>query len=125
MSSRTIYQVPVDPTEWQFEGHTDIRFSWEYDDGSRDLLELYEKGKAQQWNATSRIDWSLEFDEDNPMGLPDEQIPIHGTPHWDKMTATEPRCLRWNLHSQPICQLMHGEQAALTATATLGTTVPV
>ncbi|MBI3514051.1 MAG: ferritin-like domain-containing protein [Proteobacteria bacterium] len=124
MSSRTIYQVPVDPTEWQFDGHTDIRFSWEYDDGSRDLLDLYEKGKAQQWNASSRIDWSQEFDDDNPMGLPDEHVPIYGTPYWDKMTAQERRWLRWNLQAQSICQFMHGEQGALIATAKLVNTVP-
>jgi hypothetical protein len=124
MSSTKIYQMPVDPTEWQFDGHTDIRFSWEYDDGSPDLLELYEKGKAQQWNASTRLDWSQELDEDNPMGLPDAQVPIYGTPYWDKMTDTERRWLRWNLQAQSICQFMHGEQGALIATAKLVNTVP-
>jgi len=124
MSSTKIYQVPVDPTDWQFDGHTDIRFNWEYDDGSPDLLELYEKGKAQQWNATTRIDWSQELDEDNPMGLPDEQVPIYGTPYWDKMSDKERRWLRWNLQAHSICQFMHGEQGALIATAKLVNAVP-
>ena len=124
MSSRAIYQVPVDPTDWQFDGHTDIRFSWEYEDGSRDLLELYEKGKAQQWNASSRIDWSQELDDANPMGLPDQQIPIYGSPYWDKMAEPDRRWLRWNLQAHSICQFMHGEQGALIATAKLVNTVP-
>jgi hypothetical protein len=124
MSSTKIYQVPVDPTEWQFEGHTDIRFTWEYDDGSPELLDLYEKGKAQQWNATTRIDWSQELDEANPMGLPDDGVPIYGTPYWDKMSDKERRWLRWNLQAQTICQFMHGEQGALIATAKLVNTVP-
>ena len=124
MSSSKIYQVPVDPTEWQFDGHTDIRFNWEYDDGSPDLLDLYEKGKAQQWNASTRIDWSQELDEDNPMGLPDEQVPIYGTPYWDKMSDKNRRWLRWNLQAHSMCQFMHGEQGALIATAKLVNTVP-
>jgi len=124
MPTTTIYQVPVDDTAWEFDGHTDIRFTWEYDAGSPDLLELYEKGKAQQWNAATRIDWSQELDEDNPMGLPDQQVPIFGTPHWDKMTDKERRWLRWNLQAQSICQFMHGEQGALIATAKLVNTVP-
>ncbi len=124
MSSTKIYQVPVDSTAWQFDGHTDIRFTWEYDDGSPDLLDLYEKGKAQQWNATTRIDWSQSLDEDNPMGLPDEQIPIYGSSYWDKMSDKERRWLRWNLQAHSICQFMHGEQGALIATAKLVNTVP-
>jgi hypothetical protein len=124
MPTSKLYQVPVDTTDWQFDGHTEIRFNWEYDAGSPDLLELYEKGKAQQWNASTRIDWSGELDEDNPMGLPDEQIPIFGTPYWDKMNAAERRWLRWNLQAQTICQFMHGEQGALIATAKLVNTVP-
>ena len=124
MSTTKLYQVPVDQTAWQFDGHTDIRFTWEYEDGAPELLELYEKGKAQQWNASTRIDWSQELDDDNPMGLPDEQIPIFGTPYWDKMTDQERRWLRWNLQAHSICQFMHGEQGALIATAKLVNTVP-
>ena len=45
------------------------RFSWEYD-GSRDrLLSLYQKGKDKQWDTTKRIDWSLEVDPNNPIGI--------------------------------------------------------
>ena len=124
MSSSKIYQLPVETTEWDFDGQTQIKFNWEYDDGSMDLLNLYEKGKEQQWNASTRLDWSQELGEDNPMGMSDETIPIYGSPFWDKMTEKEKVWLRWNLQAHTICQFMHGEQGALIATAKIVNTVP-
>jgi len=49
MTTQRIYALPVDVTQWTFDGATDLQFNWEYDDGSAPLLELYEKGKQQQW----------------------------------------------------------------------------
>ena len=76
MSSTRIYELPVETTDWKFDGKTEIQFTWEYEDGSNELLELYEKGKKQQWNASERLDWSQDLDEDNPMGMTDDTIPI-------------------------------------------------
>src|SRR5215510_5053518 len=89
MSSTRLYQLPVDITEWKFDGKTEMNFTWEYEDGSAELLNLYEKGKQQQWDASTRLDWSQELFEENPMGLADESIPIYGTPFWDKLTEKE------------------------------------
>ena len=124
MSSTRLYQLPVDTTGWDFDGATQIQFNWEYEDGSNELLDLYEKGKKQQWNASDRLDWSQELFEDNPMGMSDDTVPIYGTPYWDKMTEKERRWLRWNLQAHTICQFMHGEQGALIATAKIVNTVP-
>jgi hypothetical protein len=124
MTTQKIYQLPVEITEWKFDGATEIMFNWEYDDGSADLLNLYEKGKQQQWDTSTRIDWSQELFEDNPMGMADETIPIFGTPFWEKMTEKEKSWLRHNLQCHSICQFMHGEQGALIATAKIVGTVP-
>ena len=78
-----------DSPQWKFDGATEIQFNWEYDDGSAPLLELYEKGKQQQWDASTRLDWSLELNPDNPMELKDEAISIYGTDYWNKMTDKE------------------------------------
>src|SRR5215813_5463068 len=72
MTSTKIYELPVDITEWKFDGKTEMHFTWEYEDGSAELLDLYEKGKKQQWNASDRLDWSQDLQEDNPMGMSDE-----------------------------------------------------
>jgi hypothetical protein len=124
MSTQRIYALPIETTEWKFDGATEIQFNWEYDDGSDSLLELYEKGKKQQWDASSRIDWSLELDPENPMALKDEALSIHGTDYWRKMTDKEKGWLRQNLQANQISQFMHGEQGALIATAKIVGTVP-
>ena len=124
MTTQKIYQLPVEITNWKFDGATEIAFNWEYEDGSADLLNLYEKGKQQQWDTSTRIDWSQELFEGNPMGMADESIPIYGSPFWEKMTEKEKNWLRFNLQCHSICQFMHGEQGALIATAKIVNTVP-
>jgi hypothetical protein len=124
MSTQRIYSLPVETTGWKFDGATEIAFNWEYDDGSESLLELYDKGKKQQWDASERLDWSLELDPDNPMQLKDEAISIYDTDVWRKMSDKEKAWLRRELQSNSISQFMHGEQGALIATAKIVATVP-
>ena len=124
MSTQRIYALPVELTQWKFDGATEIAFNWEYDAGSAALLELYEKGKKQQWDASTRLDWSLELNPDNPMELKDEAISIYGTDYWNKMTDKERAWLRRHLQANSISQFMHGEQGALIATAKIVSTVP-
>ena len=124
MSTERIYSLPVEVTDWKFDGATEIHFNWEYDDGSADLLNLYEKGKKQQWDASTRLDWKLELNPDNPMELKDEAISIHGTDTWNRMNDKERAWLRRELQANSISQFMHGEQGALIATAKIVATVP-
>jgi hypothetical protein len=124
MSTQRIYALPVEVTDWKFDGATEIQFNWEYDDGSSALLELYEKGKKQQWDASTRLDWSLELNPDNPMELKDEAISIYDTDYWRRMTDKERSWLRRNLQANSISQFTHGEQGALIATAKIVATVP-
>ena len=84
------YCIPVDKTGWELQdGSGDVRFTWSYDNGRENLLNLYSKGKRRQWDAEDRIDWSLEIDPENPLHAPEELIPIYGTEMWDKMTPEE------------------------------------
>ncbi|SKA01260.1 Ribonucleotide reductase beta subunit, ferritin-like domain-containing [Enhydrobacter aerosaccus] len=122
--TQRLYALPVDITQWHFDGATEVMFNWEYDDGSPALLDLYDKGKKQQWDSSKRLDWSLELNPDNPMELKDEAISIYGTDHWNKMTETEKSWLRRHLQANSISQFMHGEQGALIATAKIVSTVP-
>src|SRR4051812_8733254 len=124
MSTQHIYSLPVELTDWKFDGATEVQFNWEYEDGSDDLLALYEKGKQQQWDASTRLDWSLELNPDNPMELKDEAISIYGSDTWRKMNDKDKAWLRRELQANSISQFMHGEQGALTATAKIVGTVP-
>jgi len=124
MSSQFLYRLPVEQTQWKVEGQTTTAFTWEYEDGSADLLKLYGKGKKQQWDAAERLDWSLPVDPDNPMGLDDRTIAIYGTDLWNRLDAKERAHVRRNLQAHTLSQFMHGEQGALIATAKIVQTVP-
>ena len=77
MSSTFLYRLPVEQTQWKVEGQTTTAFTWEYEDGSEDLLRLYAKGKKQQWDAADRLDWSQDVDPGQPDGHvgPDHRDP--------------------------------------------------
>jgi hypothetical protein len=124
MSSKFLYRLPVEQTEWKVDGQTTTAFTWEYEDGSEDLLRLYAKGKKQQWDAAERLDWSLDVDHDNPMGTPDRTIAIYGTDLWNRLDEKERAHVRRNLQAHTLSQFMHGEQGALIATAKIVQTVP-
>ncbi len=124
MSTSYRYTLPVEQSEWKFDGHTDVCFTWEYDENRESLLQLYDKGKKQQWDAAERIDWSQDLDPENPMLIDDRVIPIFGSDIWNRMTETERRRLRHHNQASQISQFMHGEQGALIATSKIVQTVP-
>lgn len=124
MSTMYRYTLPVEQTQWRLEGKAETCFTWEYDDARDSLLNLYEKGKKQQWDAADRIDWSLDLDPENPMVLDDNNIPIYGSHVWNRMTEKERRQLRHHQQASQISQFLHGEQGALMACAKIVQTVP-
>jgi hypothetical protein len=124
MSTTYRYELPVEQTEWKFEGNAECHFTWKYDERREGLLALYDKGKKQQWDANTRIDWSLDLDPENPMLLDDRTILIYGTDIWNRMTEKEKIRVRHHVQASSISQFMHGEQGALIATAKIVQSVP-
>ena len=118
------YSHPGEETGWTFQGQSETRFTWAYDEGREALLALYAKGKAQQWDASTRIDWSRDLDPENPMLLDDASIPIHGSGVWAKLGELEKRTLRHHHQAYTISQFLHGEQGALIATSKIVEQVP-
>jgi len=101
-------------------------FDWEYALRQQNLLGLYEKGKAANWNATE-LDWSIDVDIERLMA---ERMGTGGNllnslmnppRHLDDKEATE---LQLNMNSFMLSQFLHGEQGALLATAKIVQTVP-
>jgi len=120
-----VYQLPVDKTGWQTaDGTGTARFTWEYDDGREKLINLYDKGKRKQWDAKERIDWSHDPDPENPLQVPDELVPIFGSPVWDKLNTVERGNVRRHMVAWQFSQFLHGEQGALICTAKIVQTVP-
>jgi P-aminobenzoate N-oxygenase AurF len=124
MATMYRYQLPVEQTGWTLSGETQTSFTWEYEDERSKLLSLYDKGKKQQWDAATRIDWSQDLDPENPQEIDDRLIPIFGSPIWDKLTDKEKVRLRHHQQAQSLSQFMHGEQGALMAAARIVQTVP-
>ncbi|MGO9197867.1 MAG: ferritin-like domain-containing protein [Acidimicrobiales bacterium] len=123
--STKVYQLPVDKTGWQTADKTGTAtFTWEYDDVRDKLINLYDKGKRKQWNAAERIDWSHDPDLENPLQIPDEIVPIFGSPVWDKLTDEEKGTVRRHLVGWQFSQFLHGEQGALICAAKIVQNVP-
>ena len=80
MSTSEHYVCHLDSMDWQVAQEFEANFRWEYDDGREKLLNLYRKGKRQQWDSDTRIDWSQDVDPENPAGMPDAMIAIYGSP---------------------------------------------
>jgi hypothetical protein len=118
------YAAPTDGDRWDVAQEFSTAFRWEYADGRDSLLKLYAKGKQRQWDAETRIDWSLDLDPENPEQLPDESIPIFGSEPFERLGKAEKATLRRHFQSWQLSQFLHGEQGALVCTAKIVQQVP-
>ena len=100
-----------------------LSYNWEYDATRRRLMRLYENAKRDQWNATERLDWSIDVDPEQGL-MPDATIAIYGTPIWEKLSPREIERLRHESITWQLCQFLHGEQGALLAAAQIVDGVP-
>jgi hypothetical protein len=125
MHMKSYVDLALEPS-WSIvsDGTTTV-FDYDYAAGREKLLNLYQKGKDLQWDATKRIDWGREIDPDNPLGVPDEFVPIHGSPIWDRLTPKEKGNVRRHMAAWQFSQFLHGEQGALICTAKIVQTVPM
>src|SRR5918995_2632420 len=120
----------VDATIKVVHDHADRIFLWNYDRSRTQLVTLYNKAMASQWNSVTELDWATDVD---PESLVDFDTPlmqltraareVDGSPlaSWgDKeLTALGVEALKANLS-----QFMHGEQGAMMTAAKIVETVP-
>ncbi|MFI9388804.1 ferritin-like domain-containing protein [Kutzneria sp. NPDC052558] len=99
--------------------------SWSYDAPTSRIAALYEAAKQAQWNASTDIDWSVPV----PFGAPLPEGAAHAvgtfraSPLADRGRRTWD-AFRWEVQSWMVCQFLHGEQAALVASARLAEVLP-
>jgi P-aminobenzoate N-oxygenase AurF len=124
MSTHDLYTVPPEESGWQVPMAGASRFTWEYDENRERLLALYQKGKDKQWDAARRIDWGLEVDPFDVLGLPDESMAIYGTKYWDKLGPDNISELRRHSAAWQFSQFLHGEQGAMICAARIVESVP-
>jgi len=124
MTTHDRYVSPVPRETWDVPVSGDARFTWEYDEGRARLLALYQKGKDKQWDAATRIDWSLEVNPYNVLGLTDESCPIYGSPTFEKLGRRDKDLMYQHLSSWQFSQFLHGEQGAMICAARIVESVP-
>ncbi|GAA3079816.1 ferritin-like domain-containing protein [Streptosporangium carneum] len=124
MSTHQLYTSAVNEPVWDVPMSGDARFAWEYDENREKLLALYQKGKDKQWDSVKRIDWDLEVDPYDALGLPDRSLAVYGTRHWERMSDRQRREVRRHYASWQFSQFLHGEQGAMVTGARIVETVP-
>lgn len=95
------------------ETPTHIRWNdWEYGSEVAELRTLYEKGKANQWNASTDLDWETPVSPNDWLGGPEMAL----LPNLLKMmgrSEAEQKAAMFDEVAHTCSQLLHGEQAAL------------
>ena len=114
----------ADRASWHIDTSMTTAFDFDYQGGREQLLRLYDRGTRKQWVGADRLDWSLEVDPSDPLGMPDQSIPIADTPLWSRMSEQDRNEVRRHSAAWRFSQFMHGEQGALVCTAKIVQSVP-
>ena len=126
MDNGASHDIPL-PPEGRLEAvpqASDTLFTWDYAIHDPALLNLYEKGKRLQWNASTDIDWSISVDpEQFPDFLPPEAVNAVLNPP-EHLEVKELVRMRVHQLGWMLSQFLHGEQGALLATAKIVQSVP-
>ncbi len=110
--------------------HADRLFSWSYDRERPQLVTLYDKAAASQWNSVTDLDWSADVDPERVtvdeapvVALARRAATIPGSPlaAWGEKEFVE---LQVESLKASLSQFMHGEQGAMMTAAKLVETVP-
>ena len=119
--------IPASGAFQTVRGTIDAVFDWHYELERTKLLELYEKGKANTWNATD-LAWDTEVDIEKMVS---QRQAMGGGGMLNQLLApprplsdVEALTLNLNMNSFMLSQFLHGEQGALLATAKIVETVP-
>ena len=93
-------------------------FLWKYDRDREQLVNLYNKGMASQWNSVTDLDWSIDVDPEKLVtesGTPNlfvdlarEAAKVDGSP-FAKWSEKEFIALGIETFKAQLIQFMHGE----------------
>ncbi len=89
-----------------------VHWTWEYGSEVAELRKLYEKGKVNQWNAETDLDWQIPVSKDDWVLGPEASMLAQVTKMMGKDEATQ-KAAAFDELAYTISQLLHGEQAAL------------
>ncbi len=90
----------------------ELHWTWNYGSEVAELRSLYEKGKVNQWNAETDLDWSIPVTKDEWLVSPEVSVLAQLTKLMGKDEATQ-KAAMFDEYNYLLSQLLHGEQAAL------------
>ena len=90
----------------------DVNWTWEYGSEVQELRNLYEKGKVNQWNAETDLDWEIPVTKDEWVLKPEASMLAQACKLMGKDEATQ-KAAAFDELAFTLSQLLHGEQAAL------------
>ncbi len=89
-----------------------LHWTWSYDSEIDELRNLYEKGKAGQWDAQTDLDWTIPFSHEDWTINPEASMMAQICQMMGKDEATQ-KAAAFDELGYNLSQLLHGEQAAL------------
>ena len=100
-------------------------YNWDYTEADNRIKKLYELGKRLNWNATTDVDWSIDYarDKSNPPGVADVS-PMQGWAPYDALSEEKRLELAWHDQAWTLSQFLHGEQGALLVASQLVSCAP-
>lgn len=87
-------------------------WTWEYGSEVKELRALYEKGKLNQWNAETDLDWEIPVSKDEWVLQPEGSLLAQTLKLMGRDEATQ-KAAAFDELNYLLSQLLHGEQAAL------------
>lgn len=90
----------------------ELHWTWTYGSEVAELRQLYEKGKVNQWNAESDLDWSVPVSKDEWVIPPEASRMAQAVRLAGGDEATQ-KATAFDELAYVLSQLLHGEQAAL------------
>jgi hypothetical protein len=90
----------------------ELHWTWNYGSEVAELRNLYEKGKVNQWNAETDLDWGVPCSKDEWLMNPEASVLAQVTKLMGKDEATQ-KAAMFDEINFILSQLLHGEQAAL------------
>jgi hypothetical protein len=125
--------VEVDETIKLITDNAQRMFLWNYDRSRDQLVTLYNKAMASQWNSVTELDWSTEVDPEQLVRESPQQsliveiaraaAEVEGSPlaSWGEREFVQ---LGIESLKAQLSQFMHGEQGAMIVAAKIVETVP-
>jgi hypothetical protein len=113
------------------DDHAPSIYTWDYARQRQQLVSLYDKANASQWNSVTELDWDTDVDaeelarsQDTPvLQLVRAAAEVPGSPlaSWSRREFDQ---LALELLRASLSQFMHGEQGAMLVAAKIVETVP-